>query len=174
MAESRLCRSGKLRLRSGCADRRARKELRRGQQIDLRLGLGRDVESQNIGLTTPGVVYKDLLILGSITSEGLPAAPGHIRAFDLKTGKHRWIFIRYHILENSAMTHGRRTHGSTTWRRQLLVRDGDRRTTGTDIRRTGSAAFDFYGANRAGDNLFANCLLALNAATGSACGISRL
>ena len=135
-------------------------------RIDLRLGLGRDVESQNIGLTTPGVVYKDLLILGSITSEGLPAAPGDIRAFDLKTGKQRWSFhtiphpgeFGYDTWPKDAWTY---IGGANNWSGMAL--DEKR---GLIFGGTGSAAFDFYGANRAGDNLFANSLLALKADTG--------
>src|SRR6185295_6173267 len=61
-------------------------------RLDLRNGLGRDPNTLTVGLTTPGVVYKDLIIIGSIVSESLPAAPGHIRAFDARTGKPRWIF----------------------------------------------------------------------------------
>ena len=56
-------------------------------RVDLREGLGRDPKLQSISATTPGVVYKDLLILGSIVSEDLPASPGDIRAFDVRTGK---------------------------------------------------------------------------------------
>jgi len=61
--------------------------------IDLRRGLGRDsVEGLSVAVSTPGVVYKDMLIVGSIVSEALPAAPGDIRAFDLRSGKLRWGF----------------------------------------------------------------------------------
>ena len=55
-------------------------------RVDLRVGLGRDPQEMTIGLTTPGVIYQDLLIVGSIVNEGLPAAPGHIRAYDVRTG----------------------------------------------------------------------------------------
>ena len=40
----------------------------------------------------PGIIYKDLLIMGSMVSETLPAPPGDIRAFDVRTGKFRWTF----------------------------------------------------------------------------------
>src|SRR5206468_9135927 len=64
-----------------------------GGKVDLRDGLDRDVFFLSVTATSPGIVHKDLLILGSVVGEGpAPAAPGHIRAFDARTGKRRWIF----------------------------------------------------------------------------------
>src|SRR5690606_40782192 len=59
-------------------------------RIDLREGLGRPPETQDVRLTSPGVVYRDLLIIGGRVSEGLPASPGDVRAFDVRTGELRW------------------------------------------------------------------------------------
>ncbi|MEZ4905898.1 MAG: hypothetical protein R2822_31105 [Spirosomataceae bacterium] len=65
---------------------------------DLHAGLGDettmgyDVNQYNIRSTTPGVVFKNLIIMGSSVSEGGDALPGHIRAFDVKTGKLAWVF----------------------------------------------------------------------------------
>jgi quinoprotein glucose dehydrogenase len=119
-----------------------------------------------VGVNTPGIVYKDLLILGSIVSEGLPSAPGHIRAFDLKTGATRWTFrtipqpgeFGYDTWPKTAWEYA---GGANSWAGMSV--DEKR---GIVFAPTGSASFDFYGANRAGDNLFANSLLALDAATG--------
>ncbi|MES1260093.1 MAG: PQQ-binding-like beta-propeller repeat protein, partial [Acidobacteriota bacterium] len=61
-------------------------------RIDLRENLGRDPEKQSVVLTSPGVIYKDLLILGGRLPEALPAPPGDIRAYDVRTGKLRWQF----------------------------------------------------------------------------------
>src|SRR5688572_8125847 len=61
-------------------------------RVDLREGLGRDPKSLNVGLNSPGAVYKDLLIVGSIVPEGLPSAPGDIRAYDARTGALKWNF----------------------------------------------------------------------------------
>ena len=61
-------------------------------RVDLRDGLGRNPETVSISANTPGVVYRDLLILGSIVSEALPAPPGDIRAYDVRTGQLRWSF----------------------------------------------------------------------------------
>jgi len=63
-----------------------------GGRIDLREGLGRDPEKQSIVLTSPGIIYKDLLIVGDRTPEALPAPTGDIRAYDVRTGKLRWSF----------------------------------------------------------------------------------
>ena len=135
-------------------------------RVDLRTGLGRDPASLTVGLTTPGVVYRDLLIVGSIVSESLPAAPGHIRAYDARTGKLRWTF---HTIPQPGEV------GYTTWPKDAWQYIGGANSWSgltLDTRRglvfapTGSAAFDFYGANRQGDNLFANTLLCLDARTG--------
>lgn len=136
-------------------------------RVDLREGLDRsDTKSLSIGITTPGVVYKDLLIVGSIVSETLPAAPGHIRAYDLRTGKQRWIF---HTIPQPG------EYGYETWPKDAYQYIGGTNAwsgmaldekRGLVFAPTGSATFDFYGANRKGDNLFANSLLCLDAATG--------
>jgi quinoprotein glucose dehydrogenase len=135
-------------------------------RIDLRENLGRDASGLTVTVTTPGVVYKDLLILGSLVSESLPAAPGHIRAYDVRTGKLRWIF---HTIPHPG------EFGYETWPKDAWQYIGGANAWGglaLDEKRgivfapTGSATYDFYGANRHGDNLFANCLIALDAATG--------
>ncbi|MBI3280183.1 MAG: PQQ-binding-like beta-propeller repeat protein [Acidobacteria bacterium] len=135
-------------------------------RVDLREGLGRDPRSLNIGATTPGIVYRDMLILGGITGESLPAAPGDIRAFDVRTGKIRWSF---HTIPHPG-EFGYDTWPSDAWK--YIGAANNWAGMALDEKRglvfvpTGSAAFDFYGANRRGDNLFANSLLALRAATG--------
>src|SRR5580698_3226046 len=60
--------------------------------IDLRENLGRDPAKQSIVETSPGIIYKDLLIVGDRTPESLPAPPGDIRAYDVRTGALRWTF----------------------------------------------------------------------------------
>jgi quinoprotein glucose dehydrogenase len=137
-----------------------------GGRIDLSEGLGRDAESKSIALTSPGIVYEDLLIVGGREPETLPAPPGDIRAFDVRTGKLRWSF---HTIPRSG------EFGEDTWPKDAWKHSGAANNwpgMALDKRRgivyvpTGSAAFDFYGGDRVGDNLFANCLLALNAKTG--------
>ena len=135
-------------------------------RIDLRQGLGRDPETFNLELTTPGIVYKDLLIIGSMTSEDLPAAPGDIRAVDTRTGALRWTF---HTIPHPG-EYGYKTWPSDAWKHTGGVNDWAGMTLdqkrGIVFASTGSAAFDFFGGDRQGDDLFANCLIALNAETG--------
>ena len=135
-------------------------------RIDLREDLGRDAASQSVRLTTPGVIYRDLMILGGRVSEGLPASPGHVRAYDVRTGVLRWTF-------RTIPQPGER--GYDTWPKDAWQYIGGANSwpgMTLDVKRglvfvpTGSAAADFYGGNRHGDNLYANCLLALDAVNG--------
>jgi quinoprotein glucose dehydrogenase len=136
-------------------------------RVDLHDGLGRGMKDLFITATSPGIVYKDLFILGSRVDEGPTAAPGHIRAFDARTGKLRWIFhtiphpgeFGFDAWEDTiAYKH---IGGANSWSGFTL--DENR---GILFAPTGSASFDFYGGKRKGQNLFANSLLALEAATG--------
>jgi len=136
-------------------------------RIDLRENLGREPASaQSVSLTSPGIVYKDLVIFGGRNPETLPAPPGDIRAYDARTGKLRWSF---HTIPHPG-EFGYETWPKDAWKTSGAANNWAGMTL--DPRRgilyapTGSAAFDFYGADRVGDDLFANCLLALNAETG--------
>ncbi|HET9474617.1 MAG TPA: PQQ-binding-like beta-propeller repeat protein, partial [Steroidobacteraceae bacterium] len=135
-------------------------------RIDLRENLGRDPATQSVRLTTPGVIFRDLMIVGGRVGESLPASPGHIRAYDVRSGALRWTFRT--IPQPGEPGHDtwppdawQYTGGANSWPGMTL--DEER---GLVFVPTGSAAADFYGANRLGDNLYANCLLALEAATG--------
>ena len=135
-------------------------------KIDLREDLGRPAQDLSVGLSTPGIIYKDLIILGSLVSETLPAAPGDIRAYDLRSGKLRWTF---HTIPHPG-EFGYESWPKDAW--QYIGGVNDWSGMSLDEKRgllfapTGSATYDFYGANRHGDNLFANSLLCLDAATG--------
>jgi quinoprotein glucose dehydrogenase len=138
----------------------------RGGRIDLHYDLDRDPKQQSVSLTTPGVIYKDFYIVGGRTSEGLPASFGDIRAYNVRTGRLRWTF---HTIPRPG------EHGYATWPKNAWKYTGGANNwagMAVDVKRglvyvpTGSASADFYGANRVGDNLFANTLLALDAATG--------
>jgi len=135
-------------------------------RIDLREDLGRDPALQSIYMTSPAVIYKDLLIVGGRESETLPASPGDVRAYDARSGKLRWIF---HTIPHPG------EFGYDTWPKDAWKTSGAANNWAgmtVDVQRgivyvpTGSAAFDFYGADRVGDDLFANCLIALKAETG--------
>jgi len=136
-------------------------------RIDLRENLGREpAASQSVDLTSPGIVYKDLVIFGGRNPETLPAPPGDIRAYDVRTGKLRWSF---HTIPHPG-EFGYNTWPKDAWKASGAANNWAGMTLdpqrGILYAPTGSAAFDFYGADRAGDNLFANCLIALNAQTG--------
>ncbi|MGH9341082.1 MAG: PQQ-binding-like beta-propeller repeat protein [Acidobacteriota bacterium] len=135
--------------------------------VDLHKGLGRDDQpGLYVTARTPGAVYKDLLILGSVVSEGHPAAPGDIRAYDIRSGEIKWIF---HTIPHPG------EFGYDTWPEDAWKKIGGANSwsgISVDEKRgmvfvpTGSPAFDFYGGNRPGKNLFGNCILALKADTG--------
>ena len=134
--------------------------------IDLATGIDRDVSRTQMVATSPGVIYRDMLIQPTRVSEGEGAAPGDVRAFDVRTGRLRWIF---HTIPREGEP------GAETWPA------GARRLAGganswpgmtVDPARgivfvpTGSASPDFYGGERLGQNLYANSLVALDANTG--------
>ena len=137
-----------------------------GGRVDLREGLGRPADRLTVTASTPGVVFEDLLIMGSTVPETLPSAPGDIRAFDVTTGKIRWAF---HTIPRPG-EFGHETWPADAWQ----IAGGANAWSGVALdpalgmvfAATGSASFDFYGANRKGDNLFADCVLALDARTG--------
>ena len=130
--------------------------------IDLHDDLDRDVKKLFVVNTSPGIIYKDLIILGTRVDEALPAAPGHIRAYDVRTGKLKWIFhtiphpgeFGYDTWENKNAWQF--IGGANVWSGFTL--DEKR---GILFAPTGSSTYDFYGGNRKGTNLFANSLLAL-------------
>jgi len=135
-------------------------------RLDLREGMGRPAETLSVSASSPGAVFEDLLIMGSSVPETLPGSPGHIRAFDVRTGEQRWIFRT--IPAPGELGHDtwppdahEISGGANAWA-GVTVDAG----AGLVFAATGSASFDFYGANRHGDNLFANSLLALDARTG--------
>ncbi|GAC1311667.1 MAG: hypothetical protein NVSMB24_31660 [Mucilaginibacter sp.] len=142
------------------------KSFGKGGYLDLTEDLGRKVNSFVSG-TTPGVIYKDLLIIGARVSESEDAAPGHIRAYDALTGKLRWIF---HTIPHPGEKGFETWPDSTAWKRLGAANNWS--GMALDEKRgivyipTGSIGGDFYGGNRAGQNLFANSLIALDAATG--------
>lgn len=135
-------------------------------RIDLRYHLEMEPEAVSLTVTSPGVVFGDLIILGSAVGEGYGASPGHVRAYDVRTGEWQWTF---HTIPQPGQL------GYDTWQWEEGEQYGGANAWGglsLDEKRgwvfvaTGSAAFDFYGGNRLGANLFANCVLALDARTG--------
>lgn len=135
-------------------------------RVDLRKGLDRPAEDLSVSASSPGVIFEDMIIMGSTVPETLPGSPGDIRAFDVNTGAIRWTF---HTIPHPG------EFGYDTWPPNAYKISGGANAwaglsvdskLGMIFAATGSASFDFYGANRIGDNLFANCVIALDARTG--------
>jgi glucose dehydrogenase len=135
-------------------------------RIDLRKGLREPWEQQSIVLTTPGILWKDIIIVGGRNPEAYPAPPGDVRAFDVHTGAVRWVF---HTIPRPGEA-GYETWSANAWKEAGaannwagMALDEER---GILYVPTGSAVMDFYGGDRTGDDLYANTLLALDANTG--------
>src|SRR5215472_15046761 len=136
-------------------------------RVDLKEGLGRDPDTLSVVQSmTPGRVFEDLLILGSATNQGYGSAPGDIRAFDVRSGKLVWTF---HTIPHPG------EFGYDTWPKDAWKRVGGANCWGeisVDVKGgivyvpTASPKYNFYGADRAGADLFGDCLLALDARTG--------
>ena len=135
-------------------------------RVDLRVGLDRDPATINQQTRTPGRVFENLIILGSATNQEYASAPGDIRAFDVLTGKLVWTF---HTVPRPG------EYGYDTWPKDAWKTVGGANNWGEqsiDEKRgiiyvpTGSPKYNFYGGNRHGDNLFGDCIIALDARTG--------
>jgi quinoprotein glucose dehydrogenase len=135
-------------------------------RVDLRKELRGDYQQQSVIPTSPGIIYKDLFIIGGRNPEAHPSPPGDVRAFDVHTGAIRWTF---HTIPHPG------EFGYDTWPKDAWTDAGAANNWGgmaLDAQRgivyvpTGSAVSDFYGADRVGDDLFADTLLALDASTG--------
>jgi quinoprotein glucose dehydrogenase len=138
-----------------------------GGRVDLREGLGRPVHTiRNIQSKNPGRIFENLIIVGSVTGEGYGSPPGDIRAYDVRTGKLVWTFRTIPHPGDK----GYETWPPDAWK----YAGGANAWAGISIDEkraiayvpTGSPTHDLYGADRAGDNLFGNCLIALDARTG--------
>ena len=136
--------------------------------VDLNKGLRSNdgMRHEDVGNTSPGIIYKDLIITGSAVHEDYESSPGHIRAYDVRTGKMNWIF---HTIPEPG------EFGYNTWSKDSYKTAGGCNAwsglsmdtqRGIVFAATGAPAFDFHGGERIGQNLFGNSVIALNAATG--------
>ena len=141
-------------------------EFGKNGKVSMNVGIRDDPEKISIKPTSPGIVYKDLLIIGNEVSELYGAQPGYIRAYNVRTGKLEWTF---HTVPKPGEL------GYDTWPKDAWKYAGGANDWGgmsVDEKRgmvflaTGSPSYDFYGADRAGKNLFGNCVIALDAKTG--------
>jgi len=152
-----------------CLDAKTGKPIRsfgESGRIDLRKGLREPWEQQSIALTTPGSIYKDLIIVSGRDPETHPAPPGDVRAFDVHTGALRWVF---HTIPRPGEP-GYETWPADAWKTAGAANNWAGMTVDTKrgivYAPTGSAVMDFYGGDRIGDDLYANTILALDAENG--------
>jgi quinoprotein glucose dehydrogenase len=135
-------------------------------RLDMRKDLGSNYTQNTVALTTPGALYKDLLILGFRAPETHPAPRGDIRAYDVRTGKLAWSF---HTIPHPGEA-GYKTWPNGAWKTAGAANNwcgmSIDEARGIVYVPTGSAVSDFYGADRVGDDLYADTLLALDAKTG--------
>lgn len=137
-----------------------------GGKIDMRENMGKDPTDLSVTLTSPAIVYEDLIIIGSSTGEGYDASPGHIRAYNGYSGQLVWIF---HTIPQEGdfgydtwdWIEGENYGGTNNWGGLSLDTD-----KGWVYAAIGSPTYDFYGANRKGVNLYGNSIIAINAKTG--------
>jgi quinoprotein glucose dehydrogenase len=137
-------------------------------RIDLHDGLPEIAKNKFIISNTPGTVFEDLIVVPLRLSEGSDAAPGDIRAFNIKTGKLAWTFhtipypgeAGYETFPPDAYKN-EEVGAANCWAGMAVDRE-----RGILYVPTGSAGADFYGGKRLGSNLYSNCLLALDARTG--------
>ena len=140
-----------------------------GGKLDLHTGLPENAQEKFVVSNAPGTIYKNLIIISVRLSEGADAAPGDIRAFDVLTGELVWTFHTipypgeegYESWENKEAYKNINVGGVNNWCGMTVDREN-----GILYVPLGTASPDFYGGNRLGDNLYANCLLALHVETG--------
>ncbi|MCH7532132.1 MAG: pyrroloquinoline quinone-dependent dehydrogenase [Gemmatimonadetes bacterium] len=141
----------------------------RGGRVDLKEGLGRTIDARRYTVSSPPLVVGDVVVVGSAMTEGTgyqEAPPGHVRGYDVRTGKMKWIFhtipqmgeLGYETWEDDSW---RLSGGANVW--TLMSADEE---LGYVYLPVGSPVTDFYGGHRLGDNLFANSLVCLDAETG--------
>ena len=135
-------------------------------RVSMNVGIRDDPEKISVIPTTPGIIFKDLIIIGNEVSELYGAQPGYIRAYNVRSGKLEWTF---HTIPKPGET------GYETWPKDAWKYAGGANCWGgmsVDEKRgmvflsTGSPTYDFYGADREGMNLFGNSVVALDAASG--------
>lgn len=133
-------------------------------RVPLSAGIERDPATISVSNVSPGAIYKDLIILGSTGN-----TPGDIRAYDVRSGAVRWVF---HTIPHPG-EFGYDTWPADAWRTAMgancwagMTVDPGRGVVYIPLASPGMGDKDFFGGDRAGDNLFGNCLLALNADTG--------
>ncbi len=137
--------------------------------VDLTQGLGREINERHYGFNSPTVVCRDTIVVGSIIFDApthMSMPPGHVRGYDVRTGKQKWIF---HTIPQDG------EFGVETWEDDAWKVAGNTNvwTTmsadeelGYVYLPTSTPTNDWYGGHRRGDNLFAESLVCVDAETG--------
>jgi len=137
-----------------------------GGKVSMNIGIRDDPKVISVKPTSPGIVFRDLLIIGNEVSELYGAQPGYIRAYNIRTGKLEWTF---HTIPKPGET-GYETWPKDAWKYAGGANDWSGMSIdekrGMVFLATGSPSYDYYGADRKGQNLFGNCVVALDAGTG--------
>lgn len=137
--------------------------------VDLGIGLGRVPNEEKIGFNSPPAIVGDTIVVGSVISDGprtpeMP--PGHVRGYDVRTGKMKWIF---HTIPLEGEL------GNDTWFDDSWKYSGNTNVWGpmTVDEELGyvylplsTPTNDWYGGHRRGDNLFAESIVCLDGETG--------
>lgn len=135
-------------------------------KVNLNVGVRDNPEDIAVTLTTPGIIYNDLIIVGSRLPDLYGTPPGYVRAYNCKTGALAWTFHTiplpgepgYETWPEDAYKYA---GGVNNWAGMSIDKK-----RGMVFMSLGSPTYDFYGADRIGANLYGNCVLALDAATG--------
>jgi quinoprotein glucose dehydrogenase len=138
-----------------------------GGSINLRVGPADKFPQREYGMSSPPAIYKNLVICGSLTADGLPQGPaGDVRAFDARSGKLVWTF---HTVARPG-EYGSETWEGDSWKDRAAVNPWSILTVDTErgivFLPLTSPATDYYGGDRKGANLFGDALVALDGATG--------
>jgi quinoprotein glucose dehydrogenase len=135
--------------------------------IDLRAGVADSYPDRGYGVTSPPVIYKNLVITGAWSSDGEPRGPaGDVRAYDVRSGKLAWTF---HTIPRPG-EFGHDTWEGESWKERgganvwsVMSLDEERGIVYLPLT---SPSPDYYGGERKGANLFGDSLVALDANTG--------
>ena len=137
--------------------------------VDLSQGLGVEIDRAQYNIKSPPAVCRDTIVVGSIVNDQgytQTMSPGHVRGYDVRTGKMKWIF---HTIpqedefgvETWEQGSWRYTGSTNVW--SMMSCDED---LGYVYLPIGTPTNDWYGGHRLGDNLFAESLVALEVETG--------
>ena len=141
-----------------------------GGWTDLGKGLGRKVQESQLTFSAPPVIVRDTIVVGgSLPDEASnnTVPPGHVRGYDVRTGKQKWIF---HTIPQPG-EFANETWEDDSWKKQgatnvWTMMSGDEQL-GRVYFGTGTPINDFYGGHRHGDNVFAETIVSLDVATGA-------